>query len=228
LGATGAQGLTQMGLDIWAAQLLGRWGSTAVQVYVREASVSASAAIARSGQVGCTLRSLLRDQRAEVDQESLEGNVTSLVQTAVDRLEPRLAERLLAPLRSTLIAELRSAAGRRAARAQSSSSDSSSSSDDPTSEPDAAAAAAAAAAAPHEPTDLVEPRELIIASNYSSVKHRVLVGATVTACQSAWVTACGWKFGEASGARDPTDTDRWCRRCFPERSQTGVDSASQR
>ena len=33
---TGAQGLAAGGLDLWAIQLLGRWGSMAVKAYVRE------------------------------------------------------------------------------------------------------------------------------------------------------------------------------------------------
>ena len=35
LRVTGAQGLARMGLDLWAIQLIGRWGSSAVQGYVR-------------------------------------------------------------------------------------------------------------------------------------------------------------------------------------------------
>ena len=37
LRATGAQGLTMLGWDLWAVQLLGRWGSDVVKAYVREA-----------------------------------------------------------------------------------------------------------------------------------------------------------------------------------------------
>ena len=37
LRATGAQGLTRMGLDPWSVQLLGRWGSEAVRGYIRDA-----------------------------------------------------------------------------------------------------------------------------------------------------------------------------------------------
>ena len=32
---TGAQGLAASGLDLWAVQLLGRWGSSAVKGYVQ-------------------------------------------------------------------------------------------------------------------------------------------------------------------------------------------------
>ena len=37
LRSTGAQGLAGRGLDPWAIQLLGRWGSDAVRLYLREA-----------------------------------------------------------------------------------------------------------------------------------------------------------------------------------------------
>ena len=37
LRINGAQGLAAAGLDTWAIQLLGRWGSTAVLGYIREA-----------------------------------------------------------------------------------------------------------------------------------------------------------------------------------------------
>ncbi len=40
---TGAQGLAALGLDLWAIQLLGRWGSDTVQLYVREAGLQSAA-----------------------------------------------------------------------------------------------------------------------------------------------------------------------------------------
>ena len=40
LRVTGAQGLAAMGLDLWAVQLLGRWGSAAVKGYVQEAHLA--------------------------------------------------------------------------------------------------------------------------------------------------------------------------------------------
>ena len=47
LRATGAQGLARAGLELWAIQLIGRWGSDAVQTYVREAFVESSESWAR-------------------------------------------------------------------------------------------------------------------------------------------------------------------------------------
>ena len=37
LRVTGAQGLAAAGVDTWAIQLIGRWGSEAVLGYIREA-----------------------------------------------------------------------------------------------------------------------------------------------------------------------------------------------
>jgi len=42
LRATGAQGLAKAGLELWALQLLGRWGSDAIVSYVREAHLARS------------------------------------------------------------------------------------------------------------------------------------------------------------------------------------------
>ena len=47
LRATGAQGLARAGLELWAIQLMGRWGSDAVKTYVRDAFVDASEGWAR-------------------------------------------------------------------------------------------------------------------------------------------------------------------------------------
>ena len=43
LRVTGAQGLSRAGLDVWAIQLLGRWGSDAVLTYVRSVPLQKSA-----------------------------------------------------------------------------------------------------------------------------------------------------------------------------------------
>ena len=44
LRATGAQGLARAGVDLWAVELLGRWGGPTVRRYVREAQLEDSAA----------------------------------------------------------------------------------------------------------------------------------------------------------------------------------------
>ena len=47
LRVTGAQGLAAAGLDLWAIQLLGRWGSLAIKSYVREAHLEQAEVWAR-------------------------------------------------------------------------------------------------------------------------------------------------------------------------------------
>ena len=56
LRPTGAQGLARLGLDAWAIQLLGRWGSRTVLDYVRDASTGPEAAMARRAVLGRNLR----------------------------------------------------------------------------------------------------------------------------------------------------------------------------
>jgi hypothetical protein len=61
LRVTGAQGLTHRGLDVWTVQLLGRWGSTAVQGYVRDLHlVDASRRAAGSSSGGASLDDIVK------------------------------------------------------------------------------------------------------------------------------------------------------------------------
>ena len=52
LRRTGAQGLARLGVDSWAVQLLGRWGSNAVLEYIQEVPLERSAAWARAAARG--------------------------------------------------------------------------------------------------------------------------------------------------------------------------------
>jgi len=63
LRPTGAQGLARLGLDVWAIQLIGRWGSTAVLGYVRESAAGPEAALARRAQSGRNLQELSAARR---------------------------------------------------------------------------------------------------------------------------------------------------------------------
>ena len=49
LRVTGAQGLSRLGLDLWAIQLFGRWGSEAVNGYVRLVPLEQAARVAAGG-----------------------------------------------------------------------------------------------------------------------------------------------------------------------------------
>ena len=55
LRVTGAQGMARCGIDVWAIQLLGRWGSAAVMKYVREAQLEAAASWASKAAASLSL-----------------------------------------------------------------------------------------------------------------------------------------------------------------------------
>ena len=99
LRVTGAQGLARIGVDTWAIQLLGRWGSATVLEYIKEVPLELSASWARraakhvaldeavvmqspplsvgssavgsqvSGRAALSLRQALEDERAKVAEE---------------------------------------------------------------------------------------------------------------------------------------------------------------
>ena len=63
---TGAQGLAAGGLDLWAIQLLGRWGSMAVKTYVREAHLEQAEGWARRVGQNMDLEDLVANVAAKV------------------------------------------------------------------------------------------------------------------------------------------------------------------
>ena len=64
LRVTGAQGLSRAGLDVWAIQLLGRWGSDAVLTYVRSVPLQKSAEWAKKVMAN-TLEHKLKEKGVE-------------------------------------------------------------------------------------------------------------------------------------------------------------------
>merc|ERR1712194_883052 len=60
LRVSGAQGLAKAGLDVWAIQLLGRWGSAAVLGYIREVPLELAATWAAKAARALTLDELVR------------------------------------------------------------------------------------------------------------------------------------------------------------------------
>ena len=115
LRPTGAQGLARLGVDLWSIQLLGRWGSTAVQGYVREASLDAAARWAARAGSDLDLESVLA-QVAELrgDVGALrrgEGGLEGLVDCVLGRLRSEVS-------RASLRRELLDAAARHSAAVQ--------------------------------------------------------------------------------------------------------------
>jgi len=62
LRVTGAQGLARAGLDVWAIQLLGRWGSAAVLGYIREVPLELAATWAAKAARAMTLEDVMRQR----------------------------------------------------------------------------------------------------------------------------------------------------------------------
>ncbi len=59
LRVTGAQGLARAGLDAWAIQLLGRWGSSTVLSYIQEVPLENSSSWARRAVSAPTVKELI-------------------------------------------------------------------------------------------------------------------------------------------------------------------------
>ena len=61
LRVTGAQGMAKLGLDLWAVQLLGRWGSNTVLQYVRLAHLEAAEGWARRAASNMPLEDVVKE-----------------------------------------------------------------------------------------------------------------------------------------------------------------------
>lgn len=68
LRVAGAQGMAAAGLDLWAIQLLGRWGSAAVQGYVREAHLKKAESWAQKLNESATLDKLTEEITKRVEK----------------------------------------------------------------------------------------------------------------------------------------------------------------
>ena len=221
LRPTGAQGLTRLGLDVWAVQLLGRWGSATVQAYIRDATVSAAAASARRQMLGKNLITMVQDVAEEATgaspcKEGLEKLVANIVRRQLSCLP--------GPQRPSQAQELADAVRVAVESATpfvtpSLSSSSSSSSDESGSElePPIEDAAVQAPIVPWQGVTLME-----VEHSKTHVVHRVVAGPPRVACDS-WLTACGWRFGRTQLACFPTLGASRCRNCWPaaDRSERG-------
>ena len=118
LRATGAQGLAKAGLDEWAIQLLGRWGSQAVRAYTREAALEASATWARRAVLG-------RPTAAggiPTDVGKLRRLIKELLGESLSTFSPGLREGQAAEIRDDVLRALREAQTPPVASSPSSSS----------------------------------------------------------------------------------------------------------
>ena len=84
LRATGAQGLARRGVDLWAIQLLGRWGSDAVRSYVREVALERATTWAPAAPPHpVDIEQVLAELRP-VEPNDLEARVSGLVRSLLD------------------------------------------------------------------------------------------------------------------------------------------------
>ena len=100
LRVTGAQGLTRLGIDLWAVELIGRWGSAAVRGYVREVAIENSAAWASraASKVG------LSQMVAECDN-GVEDDVDKKIHIAAEQLlQDKVSQEILPALRDAVAA----------------------------------------------------------------------------------------------------------------------------
>ena len=198
LRPTGAVGLTQLGLDVWTVQLLGRWGSSVVCQYVNESSTSREAAAARSHQVGRTLRDVAAAGSASFSADDLRDFTADEVLRVLRVWTPNLTKEIKESILPDLVA---------AVEAQRIAPDGASSSSSDT-EP---AEAAEPAQPEHQQASDLTAR---IASVSTNRVHKILIGPAHSLNKSSWVCYCGWKFG-AGAFRDATPEDLACRKCGP-------------
>jgi len=200
LRPTGAQGLTRLGLDAWTVQVLGRWGGGTVMKYIRSAATGPSAAASRHW-LGASLRDVVAQTQNKIDFETLEARVQGTVAEATARARMDIS----AELRAEFTEALRAALASRPVSSSSSSSASSASAAQ--GEPEVTAEAPQA-------QDEQAAEEAVSSAAYG-LKHRILIGPRSTFETHAWVTTCGWKFGQKGSARDALPSDRCCRKCWP-------------
>ena len=82
LRVAGAQGLARAGVDVWAIQLLGRWGSSAVLGYVREVPLEHAASWAARAVRSCSLEELIRSRALAAPASSSSSSVPALASPA--------------------------------------------------------------------------------------------------------------------------------------------------
>ena len=214
LRPTGAQGLTRLGVDIWAVQLLGRWGSSTVQTYVRDASVSAAAAVARRQAVSHNLRTLLRSATSDLDagasdlEESLAMAVRRLLSEYGQADRPSTGAELTDAVRLASVTEACSSRGASTASSSSSSLEECHPRGTGTPDPPVGSGADSSSA---------EGALQVVANQVTGVVHKVVIGPPCLDA-SSWCTLCGWRFGLQFGHRQaagaPAPGAPRCRRCW--------------
>jgi len=206
LRPTGAQGLTKLGLDVWAIELLGRWGGATVRKYVRDATVSIAAARARSAAMSMNLddlRNLSRHRAASATGQPSAEEVLELLRAHVPGY--------LASWRATLVEEVRDLLARAAVQparrhpvdVESSSSSSSAS---------VSSEGAETQSEQQLPPELF--REEVSSRWKGQGKRHIVTRGPPDHDIADWVTACGWRFGRSGNSIEPNTEHPVCLKCL--------------
>ena len=229
LRATGAQHLARLGADLLSIQLLGRWGSTAVLSYVRDAAVGPDAARSRSRALGASLQELSAAAAGAQLPAPTAADFEEQVQSWFRRWLGGSTDDLRSSIVSEIVELLRRPTRRRPRSASTSTSTSPSSSSSSRGSAGGAAGAAASEQRGDSPTGRsAEPEKpaanlggLPAASlpTLTTVSHRVFerihrVKTGPPEEPHLWISFCSWRFGRSKHACLPEDTHRKCERCI--------------
>jgi len=205
LRPTGAQGLTKLGLDVWAIELLGRWGGATVRKYVRDATVSIAAARARSAAMSMNLddlRNLSRHRPASATGQPSAEEVLELLRAHVPGY--------LASWRTTLVEEVRDLLARAVVQPErrhpvdvGSSSSSSAS---------VSSGGSGAQSEQQLPPELF--REEVSSRWKGQGKRHIVTRGPPDHDIADWVTACGWRFGRSGNSIEPNSEHPVCLKCL--------------
>ena len=234
LRVTGARGLATLGVDTYAIQLLGRWGSGVVLRYVKAAAVTAAAASARAASTAVSIQSLAAKARdAGIAGESCtESAVADLVELHLPGAVDRARQGLLAELREELAKQVAPRSASDASSSTSSTSTATTRDEDAagTPEPEQPASpeespvqaeGSASTAGPPVPVALSSAQPGVgasiplsdqVSNNKHERRHVIVVGPPCLD-PGAWITGCGWRFGRSGWAGAVNPSHEACRRC---------------
>ena len=199
---SGAQGLASLGLDTYAIQLLGRWGSASVLRYVRDSTVSLAAAQARRASITATLAELTRAAGDEPWFNAAAPIAEDQVRMWFSAWWPDALAQARSSLAEELTSHLRQARAGRPEPAEDSTEESEA--ERPMAEN--GTTASLSPAAPSGPSE--------VANKVSKITHLIAIGPPELDAQ-AWVTMCGWTFGRFATAGPAAPGYKRCRVCFP-------------
>jgi hypothetical protein len=195
LRATGAQGLARAGVDEWAIQLLGRWGSKTIRSYTRLAALERSATWARRAASSGPPPA---PSDLPLDREGLSKAIKALVKEALSSFSPGLLSSQASAIKDDVLRELRAQLVPPVVPVSSSST------------------------APPVPGSCPEgsvQQRRYVNNLATGVTH--LSSANTSGHVPSWTTSCGWRFaaranGEFLATSEPPCVYKLiCEKCLP-------------